>query len=148
MRILAFLAFGTLTLLCGCRSGHFTKGHGDAGQFILQQALIYGAHPMATNSVPAIDTRWSYFVDTNGMVMQLPREQFSDVCVFLRQAFGSPEQEPVETKDGKLGWYAAKTIGVAIQFGYDSKHTQVIVLRPQPISKVMEIIMSAPLEKK
>jgi hypothetical protein len=134
--------------LCGCSSDHFKTGHGDAGQFILQQALVCGAHPVATNSLPAIDGRWRYSVDTNGMVLQLPREQFSDVCVFLRQAFGSPEQEPVEAKDGKMGWYAAKTIGIAIQFGYDSKRTQVIVLRPQPMSKVMEIIMNAPQEKK
>jgi hypothetical protein len=128
--------------LCGCSSG-FKTGHGDAGQLILQQALVCGARPVATNGLPTIDGRWRYSVDTNGMVMQLPREQFSDVCVFLRQAFGSPEQEPVEAKDGELGWYAAKTIGVAIQFGYDSKRTQVIVLRPQPLSKIYEGMMKA-----
>jgi hypothetical protein len=135
-------------LFCGCSSDHFRIGQGDAGRFILQQALVCGAHPLATNALPEIDGRWRYSVDTNGMVLQLPREQFSDVRSFLRQAFGSPEQEPIEAKDGELGWYAAKTIGIAIQFGYNSKRTQVIILRPQPWSKIMETIVNAPPEEK
>ena len=135
-------------LLCGCSSYDYKAGHGDAGQFILQQALVCGAYPVATNGLPVIDGRWRYSVDTNGMVMQLPREQFSNICIFLRQAFGSPKQEPVEARDGKLGWYSAMAIGVAIQFSYDSKSTQVIVLRRQPMSMVMDFIMNAPQEKK
>jgi hypothetical protein len=115
----------------------------------LQQAIVCGAHPVATNGLRAVTGRWRYFVDKDGMVMQLPREQFSEVQSFLLQTFGSPEQEPIDLKSGgKLGWYAAKTIGVAIQFGYDSKHTQITVLRAQPMSKVFEIITDAPQEKK
>jgi hypothetical protein len=80
-------------------------------------------------------------VDKDGAVIQLPREQFSEVQLFLWQAFGSPKQEPVETTDGgKLGWYSTKTIGTAIQFSYNSNRTQVIVLRPQPMSKVIEVL--------
>jgi hypothetical protein len=125
-------------LLCGCSSEHLKAGRGDAGQFILQQALICGAHPATTNGLPLIDGHWRYSVDKYGMIVQLSPDRFSDVRVFLRQAFGSPEQEPIETKDGKLGWYTARTTGAAIQFSYDSKCTEVIVLRSQPLSKIYE----------
>ena len=47
---------------------------------------------------------------------------------------------------GKLGWYAAKDIGVGLQFGYDQKHTQVIVLRSEPASVILKRIPEA-LEK-
>ncbi len=67
---------------------------------------------------------------------------------FLRQAFGSPGQEPTGTSDGKLGWYAAKTSGAAIQFGYDDKRTQVVVLRPTTREKVFENITRSSQEGK
>jgi hypothetical protein len=76
--------------------------------------------------------------------LQLPRERFSDVEAFLRQAFGAPAQEPTDTTTGgKLGWYSPQTIGVALQFGYDPERTQVIVLRPQPASEIIKRIPAA-----
>jgi len=148
MRLYASIFVLITAFLCGCSSDDFKTGHGDAGRFILQQAFFCGAHQVTANGLPAIDGRWRYFVDTNGMVMQLPQGQFSQVSLFLRQAFGPAEQEPVDTKHGKLGWYAAKTIGIGILFGYDSKHTQVIVLRPQTMNKIFEITMKGLQKKK
>ncbi len=146
MHALTPLIAAGLTLLCGC--GHdemsFTKGTGDMGQFVMQQALKRGAHPVTTNSLPAVAGEWRYSEDQYGVVLQLPRERFSDVDGFLRQAFGTPAHEPSETTDGgRLGWYAAKTIGVGIQFGYDRERTQVIVLRPQPTSEILKRIPEA-----
>lgn len=117
----------------------FTKGTGDMGQFFMQQALKRGARPIATTGLPAITGTWSYSEDEYGVVFHLPRERFSAVDAFLRQAFGAPAHEASEGTDGsKMGWYAAKTLGVALQFGYDHKRTQVIVLRPVPSSMIIK----------
>jgi hypothetical protein len=132
MRILTPLIAICLVLLCCCARDEmrFTRGTGDAGQFMLQQALARGARPVATNNLPVVGGHWRYSEDQYGMVLQLPSKQFSEVQSFLRQAFGPPAQEPTETTEGgKLGWYAGKTIGVGVQFGYDRKHTQVIILQ-------------------
>ena len=141
MHILTSLIAVGLALLCGCASDEmrFTKGTGDMGQFVMQQALKRGARPVATNGLPAIAGEWSYSEDQYGVVLHLPREKFAEVGAFLRQAFGPPAHEPSETTDGgKLGWYAAKTIGVGLQFGYDRERTQVIVIRAQPTSEILK----------
>ena len=122
----------------------FKKGTGDMGQFVMQQALKRDARPLATNGLPAITGEWSYSEDQYGVVLHLSRERFPEVQAFLLQAFGPPAQEAIDTtKGGKLGWYSPKTIGVALQFGYDSDQTQVIVLRPQPVSEIIKRIPDA-----
>ena len=147
MQTLASLAVVALLLVCGCageKEMHFTKGTGDMGQFVMQQALKRGARPVATNGLPVVGGDWSYSEDQYGVVLHLPREQFSEVEAFLQQAFGAPAQEATDTTDGgKLGWYSPKTIGVALQFGYDSNLTQVTVLRPQPASEIIKRIPEA-----
>lgn len=136
-----------LALLCGCahdREMRFTKGKGDMGQFILQQALKRDARPVATNNLPTITGEWRYSEDQYGVVLQLPRERFPEVQTFLRQAFGPPAQEATDTTDGgKLGWYKPKAIGVALQFGYNPERTQVIILRPQPASEIIKRLPEA-----
>jgi len=131
-------------LLSGCTHDKemcFTKGKGDIGPFILEHALARGARPVATNDLPTVSGEWRYSEDQHGVVLQLPRERFSEVEAFLRHTFGPPAQEPTDTTTGgKLGWYAAKTIGVGLQFGYDAERTQVIVLRPQPDSEIFRRI--------
>ena len=82
----------------------FTKGKGDMGQFLMQQALKRDARPIATKDLPLIAGDWSYFEDQYGVIVQLPRERFSDVEAFLRQAFGAPAHAPsAQTDGGKLG---------------------------------------------
>ena len=147
MHILTPLIVVGLALLCGCAHKdemRFTKGTGDMGQFVMQQALKRDARPVATNGLPAIAGDWSYSEDQYGVVFHLSRERFPEVQAFLLQAFGPPAQEATDTTDGgKLGWYSPKTIGVALQFGYDPERTQVIVLRPQPASEIIKRIPEA-----
>jgi hypothetical protein len=147
MQTLALLTVIGSLLICGCageKEMHFTKGAGDMGQFVMQQALKRGARPVATNSLPALDGDWSYSEDQYGVVLHLPRERFSEVEAFLRQAFGAPAQEAIDTTDGgKLGWYSPRTIGVALQFGCDTNSTQVLVLRPQPAKEIIKRIPEA-----
>jgi hypothetical protein len=131
-RHLPFALIFAAIIFCGCASDHFKAGRGDAGQFILKQALICGAHPATTNGLSAIDGQWRYSVDKDGAVIQLPREQFSEVQLFLRQAFGSPEQEPVDRSDGgKMDWYQARKIGIGIIYYSDPTNTIVAIVRPQ-----------------
>jgi hypothetical protein len=134
MRVLTALIAVCCALLIGCTHGkemRFTRGKGDIGPFILEHALKRGARPVATNALPPIGGEWRYSEDEDGVVLQLPREQFDQIAAFLRHTFGPPTQEPTKTTTGgKLGWYAARTIGVGLQFGYHAKRTQVIVLRP------------------
>jgi len=66
MHTLAPLIAVGLALLCGCARDdemHFTKGTGDMGQFVMQQALKRGARPVTTNSLPAIAGEWRYSED-------------------------------------------------------------------------------------
>lgn len=147
MFILRLIVTASLLLLCGCAHDgemRFTQGKGDMGQFILQQALKRDARPVATNNLPTITGEWRYSEDQYGVVLQLPRERFTDTQTFLLQAFGPPDHEPSETTDGgQVGWYAPKTIGVALQFGYNPERTQVIVLRPQPASEIIKRLPEA-----
>ena len=147
MKILTPLIAVGLALLCGCSHEgqmRFTKGTGDMGQFVMQQALKRGARPATTNSLPAISGEWRYSEDQYGVVLHLSRERFPEVQTFLLQAFGPPAQEATDTTvGGKLGWYSPKTTGVALQFGYDSERIQVIVLRPQPASEIIKRIPEA-----
>ena len=150
MQLLTSLFVVGLLLVCGCaretgeKEMQFTKGTGDMGQFIIQQALKRDARPVSTNGLPAVAGDWSYSEDQYGVVLHLSRDRFSEIEAFLLQAFGAPAQAATDTTDGgKLGWYSPKAIGVALQFGYDAKQTQVIVLRPQPASEIIKRIPEA-----
>lgn len=146
-QLLSSLTVAGLLVLCGCageQEMRFTKGTGDMGQFVLQQALKRGAQPVATNSLPVIGGDWSYSEDQYGVVLHLARERFSEVETFLQQAFGAPAQAAIDTTDGgKFGWYSPRTIGVALQFGFTSNQTQVIVIRPQPASEIIKRLPEA-----
>ena len=81
----------------------FTKGKGDMGQFIMQQALKRGARPVATNSLPAIGVGWRYSEDQYGVVLQLPRERFSDVQVFCGRLSARPHTNRAKRRTA-AGW--------------------------------------------
>lgn len=130
MRAPPFVAV-LIGLLCGCASGHFTQGHGDVGHFIIQQAVIRGGHPVATNDLTPIGGPWQYYEDEHGVVIQMPRPQYPAVAAVLHQAFGEPRFGPTQTKDGgKLAEYRLTAKGGGIQFGYDAKQAWVIIIRP------------------
>jgi len=133
MRFLTSLIFLSLALLCGCASHEkmrFKTGSGDAGQFILLQAVARGGQLITTNGLPTITGAWRYSEDQYGVVVRMSRDDYEAVEKLLRQAFGEPKFGPSETKDrGKLGGYRLTPQGGAIQFGYDAEGTQVIVLR-------------------
>ena len=152
MRIFVSLFLVSLLILCGCSREdemRFAKGTGDMGNFLVEQSLKRGARPISTNELPVIGGEWHYSEDQYGVVFQLPRERFAEVEIFLRQAFGNPAQDPTETTTGgKLGWYSPKTIGVALQFGFDQEQTQVIVLKPQPASEILKRIPKAMREER
>ncbi len=120
-------------LLCGCASHQkmrFKAGSGDAGQFILLQAVARGGQLITTNGFPTISGAWRYSEDQYGVVVRMPRDDYEAVEKLLRLAFGEPKFGPSETTDGgKLGGYRLTPQGGAIQFSYGTEGTQVIVLR-------------------
>ena len=121
-----------LGLLCGCAHEHFTKGHGDVGQFILEHAVAYGGHRTTTNGLPVITSHWRYSEDEEGVEIRFSRQQYPAVEEMLRQAFGEPQWGPNTTTDGgKLGVYRLTAKGGGIMFSYDAWNTQVLMLRPR-----------------
>jgi hypothetical protein len=120
MRLLTPL-IACILLLCGCSREHYTHGRGDAGQFFLQKALAYGAHPVATNGLPAIAGDWLFVQDEFGVLVQLPAAQFSVADTFLRRTFGPPSSQ--------AGW-AVRDVGVAVYLEREGNHTLISVHPP------------------
>ena len=108
----------------------FTAGTGDAGQFIVLQAVARGGQLLTTDGLPSITGAWRYSEDAFGVVIRMPRENYEAVENLLLHAFGKPKFGPTETTDGgKLGGYRLTEQGGAIQFGYDAEGTQIIIIR-------------------
>jgi hypothetical protein len=130
MRIQASLLFVLLGLLCGCARDHFTKGHGDVGRFIIQQTEVRVGLSLSTNGLPPVSDRWRYSADEQGVIIQMSADQYPAIESLLRQTFGEPKFLGDTTDGGKLGGYRLTPKGGVIQFGYDAKRTQVIIVRP------------------
>ena len=79
-----------LAVFCGCDRRHFIAGHDDVGQFILKTAEQFGGTPTATNGLPRISDQWSYFEESNRVVIKLSNQTFPAVVEFLHQSFGKP----------------------------------------------------------
>lgn len=108
-----------------------TDGSGDLGQFVVEQITKRGGHVLATSNLPTLDWQWGYSEDLYGVVIELPTEAFPDVQEWLEQTLGPPSHEATATTDGgEGGWYAVDAIGVALHFGYNLDHAQLIIIRP------------------
>jgi hypothetical protein len=140
-----FTSLFLATIICGgCAHQHFTRGAGDAGPFILRQAIAHGGRPVSTNSLPLVGDEWRYVEDQYGVVMRLPLDRFTAVESFLHRSFGEPSMPAVDTTDGgKLGVYGVKVIGAGIQFGYDKEVTFVNILRPISAEEMAEHLPKA-----
>lgn len=103
MKPLTPFVLAALTVFCGCaHRGEvgFTHGTGEAGLFILQQAIARGAQPITTNDLPVIAVSWRYSEDSYGVTLRLSRRDYQGVEALLRQAFGPLQFEPTTTSDG------------------------------------------------
>ena len=78
--------------MIGCATEHYTTGHGDIGQFILQQAIRHGGVPTTTNGLPVVTSRWRYLEDEHGMQIHLPPHDYPSLEAFLDQAFAGKAQ--------------------------------------------------------
>ena len=93
MRIFTIII--SIALLCGCASHpkvQFKAGTGDAGRFILQQAVARGGQLITTNGLPTIRGPWRYSEDQYGVVVRMLRDDYETVEKLLRLAFGEPAQ--------------------------------------------------------
>ena len=135
-----------LTLSVGCAHNVAmpqTPGSGKLGQFILTQGERYGARPINSLDLTDFETHWTYFRDDDGINIHLPKEHFEPTVELLRRIYGPPHQEPLETSDGRLGWYHTRTIGAGILFGHTPKETHVSILRRQPNHVVYGLMIDA-----
>jgi hypothetical protein len=138
MRIRTFIFGLAILLACGCAAEHLTKGHGDVGRFILQQAIKYGGSPTTSNGLPVIASRWRYLEDAHGTQIHLPADAYSDVQVFLNQAFAGKRQfGPAGSADNRtrIHEYRISAKGGGIQLSEQDSDTVVLVLRPFGVSK-------------
>jgi hypothetical protein len=119
MRIIT-LILGCCFLL-GCAHAHYVAGHGDAGQFMLQHAVAYGARPVSTNSLPVLHGEWQYVEDKYGVGLLFPVSDYAEVESFLTSAFGP--------RSGSPGW-AVRDIGAAIYLQREESHTAVGIHPP------------------
>jgi len=121
-----------VSLLCGCATDHFRSGHGDAGHFILQKAIAFGATPTTTNAALASTGGWRYFEDEQGAVVHMASLDYAALERFLLATFGQPKMGPKDTpQGGKWGMYRLTPIGGCIMFGFDSVDgAHVEVIRP------------------
>jgi hypothetical protein len=107
--------------LLGCAHPHYIVGHGDAGQFILQHAIAYGARPVSTNGLPVLRGEWQYFQDEYGVGLLFPVSDYAQVESFLTSAFGP--------RSGSPGW-AVRDIGTAIYLQREDTHAAVGIHPP------------------
>ena len=130
MRIFTSLVLLGLAVVGGCSSGkNYVRGQGDVGQFILQHAVSFGGHPVATNGLPAIEGEWQYVRDEYGVGIMLSRSQFQPVQDFVRAAFGPPSNS--------AGW-SVRDFGVAIMVQKADSNTIVGIYPPMSDEKMAQ----------
>jgi hypothetical protein len=133
MKICTLLFTLFLAVLCGCGHWLFTDGHGDVGQFILQNAEHFGGTPTATNGLPRISDQWRYFKGSNRVVIDLSPQKFPAVEAFLRQSFGQPTGY-----GNKYYYYQLSTNGGSLYLLGSDKSTEVIIQwHPMPTLSMM-----------
>ena len=124
---------GIMALLCSCahREGpRFLNGSGDAGRFIVEQAVLRGAEPITSRGLPAVSSSWTYATDDSGVIVRMSKADYPVVEALLLRAFGTPKLGPVDSADGRrIGAYQLTPKGAALQFARDTRWTQVIVVR-------------------
>jgi hypothetical protein len=132
MRHYALILVSALAMI-GCATEHYTTGHGDIGQFILQQAIRHGGVPTTTNGLPVVTSRWRYLEDEHGMQIHLPPHDYPSLEAFLDQAFagkaqfgpsGSPESRT------RIHEYRMAQKGGGIQLSEQDSDTLVLIIRP------------------
>jgi hypothetical protein len=128
MRIFTSLAVLALALACSCSGGkHYVRGQGDVGQFILQHAVSFGGHPVATNGLPAIGGDWQYLQDEYGVSILLSQSQYQPVHDFVRAAFGPPSNSDI---------WSVRDFGVAIGVQKAGSNTVVGINPPMSDEKM------------
>ena len=107
------------------------NGSGDAGKFIVEQAVLRGAHPITTTrGLQPVSSSWTYAVDDSGVFVRMSNADYPGLEALLLRVFGAPKLGPLDTPDGRrVGAYQLNAKGAALQFARDAQWTQVIVLR-------------------
>lgn len=73
---------------------------------------------MATNDLPRIEGKWRYYDGKDRVQMLLPPERFSEVQIFLTQAFGPPMES-----NGRGAVYAGGAVIAYLSCNYFEEST-------------------------
>ncbi|MEI7730824.1 MAG: hypothetical protein WCO56_14720 [Verrucomicrobiota bacterium] len=153
--MLSVLAAASLVCGCATQTGRQAKlpetapGSGEAGSFILEQALTFAARPVKTNDLPEITGQWRYSKDEYGATVLMTREQFFEAEAFLHQLFGKPEREQCESVyGGILATYDAASIGAEVLYGYDNEGTHISVLKAMTNEELATALKAHPQDKR
>jgi hypothetical protein len=101
------------------RASHSPKQTGNFGVFFAQQIARYGGQTVSS-SLPALRGTWYSESDYDGFAAQLYDVPFSQVQLFMQQAYGKPID--IYTNAMPNGWTGLYGIppGVAVQFFSDT----------------------------
>jgi len=112
--------------------GKYTRGYGDAGQFIIQRAVEYCGISAPTNALLDIGGKWRFSELEDDVLVILEWDRYPAVEAFLRCAFGEPSFGPEDTIDGhQLEGYRLTSSGGGIMLTSNDDNTEVLVIRPR-----------------
>jgi hypothetical protein len=132
MKAIASIFVLVASAIIGLAADAPAAGHGDAGRYILQQAVRFGCAPVSTNGLPAITNAWKYSetADGRGILVILGPESSASTEAFLNKAFGSPKYKFKKGLEGPEGLaYMFSPKGGYIQFTHDKAGGQLAILR-------------------
>jgi hypothetical protein len=106
MQMLILTGIFFALLMSGCTPRN------DLGPMIVQQVTEYGGHIRTTNSIPELRGTWIVeFTNSEGFQANMSGISVTDVQVFMQEVYGNSYDA-----HEKGIWYAAKDIGVSINF--------------------------------
>jgi hypothetical protein len=111
-RLAANLFLATMAL-CGCSDAGARKGNFTT--FFVEQVQTYGGRLQKTNSLPAIQARWTIKRDAKGFECVVADAPFAQLEAMAIEAFGSEGEgygPPAATSPSRI--FKASSVGIAL----------------------------------
>ena len=98
------------------RASHSRKQSGAFEDFFTREVSRFGGRTVSSNSAPKLRGTWYSESDSDGFGAQLYDMPFARVESFMEAVYGPPLDLSTNLDTPACGLYAARQIGVAIQF--------------------------------
>lgn len=113
-------------------------GSGDAGPYIVQNAILFGGHPVTTNGLPPITGVWHYGPLVNltssnksdpGFAFILALEDCEALHDLLEKAFGKKVPEKTDPNTGaRSGVYKLNAKGAVLFYDCNAEGSRVVLV--------------------